>query len=94
MEKTYEIDLIDGKFTPLETSKVLFSLLNNKINYHNLEVFSSQIRDEGNVENSKKRLKKLNKDADLLDKLIKDAVQSGKTFEISSTIVIKLVDKK
>ena len=93
MENNHEIKLIEGKLSPLEASKVLFSLINSKINYHNLEMFSAQIRADGNVDNSKKRLEYLNKAADDLDAIIKNAVANGKTFEISSVISINVIDK-
>ena len=93
MENTFEINLIEGSFSPLETSKVLFSLINNKINYHNLEVFSAQIRAEGNTDNSKKRLLYLSEASIQLDKIIKEAVVNGASFEITSTINIKTIQK-
>ena len=92
MDKSFEIDLITGSFTPLETSKVLFPLINSKIHYHNLEVFSAQIKEQGDVAHSKKRLQYLNDAADNVDKIIKEAVSQNKKFQIETKIVLKLID--
>ena len=39
MENKLTIKLIEGNFLPNEAGKVLFSLINSKIDYHNLEHF-------------------------------------------------------
>ena len=92
MENLYEIDLVKGTFTPLEASTVLYPLLNSKINYHNLEIFSSQIRNDGDIENSKHRLAYLNQAADRIDTIIKSAVGSNKKFQIETKIILREID--
>ena len=56
MENDFQFQLIDGEFTPAGAAKVLFPLINNKINYHSLESFSNEIRFEKDATNSKKRI--------------------------------------
>ena len=56
MENGFQFQSIDGEFTPAGAAKVLFPLINNKINYHSLESFSNEIRFEKDATNSKKRI--------------------------------------
>jgi hypothetical protein len=44
MQNKSEHKLIDGIFEPDEAKNMLNSLINNKINFHNLEDFSNSIR--------------------------------------------------
>ena len=90
MENKIKIKLVDGSFLPSEAGKVLFSLINNKINYHNLELFSAQERSDGDVEHSKSRIEYLKNASEQLSNFIKEAAQNQHYFEINGDIEIIL----
>ncbi len=88
------IKLIEGTFEPHDAAKVLFPLINSKINYHNLELFSAEIRSGGTIENSKKRIEYLKNTVQELNDFIKNAAKENYVFEINCDINIKIVPKK
>ena len=94
MENQLKIKLIEGIFFPKEAGKVLFSLLNSKINYHNLELFSAQERFDGNVEHSKLRIEYLKEMSEELTNFIKEASENHHQLEITGDIQIKLIPKE
>ncbi|MBK9224611.1 MAG: hypothetical protein IPO23_08295 [Flavobacterium sp.] len=90
MDNQYRIKLIDSVFTPSEAGKVLISLINNKINYHNLEDFSNHIRFNNDLSHSKKRVQELNLAKDEIDRIVELAKNEGLNLSINSVIEIKL----
>ena len=91
MKKEYQFKLVEGQFAPSEAGKVLFSLINNKINYHNLEKFSNQIRFDEESLHSKIRLETLSKASAYIKDLINEA--SSKNMDLQIEGVIQLVLK-
>ena len=89
MDNQYNIKLIDSVFTPSEAEKVLLSLINNKINYHNLEDFSNHIRFNNTLSHSKKRVQELNEAKDEIDKIVELAKANGVNLTVNSFIEIK-----
>lgn len=86
--------LIDGTFKPEGAAKVLFALVNSKINYHNLEAFSNRERFGSDITKAEKRIK----DLQLMNRQIKNAidyaVKHNKEIEVSGIINIKFLDKR
>lgn len=72
------VKLIDGIFHADEAGKVLFSLINSKINYHTLETLSS--KEIYGVENeiSIKRIEELRLANAAIAKILSEAKESGK----------------
>lgn len=93
MEKEYQFKLIEGQFAPLEAGKVLFSLINNKINYHNLEKFSNQIRFDEENPHSKIRLENLSAASNYIKDLINEASQKNMELKIEGVVQIVLLPK-
>ena len=93
MENNLKIKLIEANFIPSEAGKVLFSLLNSKINYHNLELVSAQERSDGSVEHSKLRIQYWKNVTEKLSNFIKEGVENQFQFEIIGDIQIKLIPK-
>lgn len=93
MEKEYQFKLVEGQFAPSEAGKVLFSLINSKINYHNLEIFSNQIRFDGENPHSKIRIKTLSGASEYIKELIKEASLKDMELEIEGVIQIALTPK-
>jgi hypothetical protein len=82
--------LIDGIFEPNEAKTLLNSLIDNKISFHSLEDFSSQIRFNKDTNNSKKRIEELNKMNTLINDVINQAETEKHTLEIECMIKITL----
>jgi hypothetical protein len=93
MEKEYQFKLVEGQFTPSEAGKVLFSLINNKINYHNLEKFSNQIRFDEENPHSKIRLETLSAASNYIKDLINEASLKNMELKIEGVIQIVLLPK-
>jgi hypothetical protein len=67
--------------------------MNSKINYHNLEAFSNQIRfDEENL-HSKLRIQTLSAASENIKDLIKEALLSNMELKIDGVIKISLMPK-
>jgi hypothetical protein len=81
-----QIFKINRGFTSEEAGNVLTTLINSKIDYHNLEDFSSHIR-FNNAFLIKKRLLELNETKEEIKKLLKVAEERVK-FSYKSTIEI------
>ncbi|MGL2986531.1 hypothetical protein ACSVH5_02945 [Flavobacterium sp. RSSA_27] len=94
MEKNFQFQLIDGEFTPIAAAKVLFPLINNKINYHSLESFSNEIRFDKDVTNSKKRIAELQEVQLLIQELLEKAEENGLKLKITSQIKIEFENAK
>ena len=92
MENNVTIKLVEGSFLPSEAGKILFSLINSKINYHNLELFSAQERSDGNLEHSKQRIEYLKNASEKLSEFIKEAAQNQYHFEITGDIQIRMIE--
>jgi hypothetical protein len=43
-KKDYQFKLVEGQYTPLEAKKNSIRFINSKINFHQLENFSNEIR--------------------------------------------------
>ncbi|MGL2994131.1 hypothetical protein [Flavobacterium sp. TSSA_36] len=90
MKNKYQFQLIDGEFTPVGAAKVLFPLLNNKINYHSLEHFSNEIRFNKKDAFSQKRIEELQQVQLWIQDLLEKAEENGLQLKITSQINIEL----
>jgi hypothetical protein len=92
METYHTINLIDNIFTPSEANDVLISIIRNKINFHNLEIFSLEERNGENIERSKKRLLELKASNQKLIEIIQFAERNDKKLKVYSSIDIEITD--
>jgi len=86
--------LINGKFNPEGAAKVLFALVNSKINYHNLEAFSNHERHGSDITKAEKRIKELQIMNRKIKRAIDYAIKNNKELEVNGTINIKFIDKR
>ena len=86
-----EYKLVNGEFSAQEAQKVIMSLINSKINYHNLVSFSDFVRFNTKAEKSKTRVDELIKTRDDLLELLKKADQNNQNLKIKSFISIELI---
>jgi hypothetical protein len=94
MVKTEEYKLIEGTFPAADASKILLEIINNKINYHNLQIFSIQERFNGDASHSEKRVKELLKISKALKKTLAAAEKKGSMVEIYCPINIRVLGKQ
>lgn len=93
METSHTLNLIDGVFSPNEAKDVLVTLIRNKINFHNLEIFSLEERNGKDIERSQKRLAELKKNNEKLIEIIQYAEKNEKTLKVFSSINIEITAK-
>ena len=93
MQQHYHLKLIDGTFAPSEAGKILFELINRKINYHQMELFSNNERFSNDISSSVKRIEELKLTQNLLKEIIGYANDKKQQLQISSFIEIKIVQQ-
>lgn len=91
MKKINNYKLIEGDFDPVDASKILFTLVNSKINYHNLDAFSSHVRYGTSLVSQNKRIEELTEVNKAIKLLGDAAVESNKRMRIDCLIEIKLI---
>ena len=87
----HKYKLIEGDFSTEEAKTVLMSLINNKIDYHNLNAFSDLIRNNEVTDTSKSRVFELIKAREEISILINEASKKGLRLNIKSNITIELI---
>lgn len=92
METLHSLCLIDGLFTPEEANNVLLTLVQNKINFHNLEIFRMEERDGTLSSPSKKRLEALKEMNEKLIQIIQYAEKNQKKLKVFSSIDIEITN--
>jgi hypothetical protein len=85
------IELIDTEFSPEDAGKILLSLINHKIQYHQIEVFSTEERFGEPSQHSLKRLESLKSSSEEISKYIKTSIQENKKIKIHSQINIEII---
>jgi hypothetical protein len=90
MKNNQEFKLIDGTFSIEDANRVLTTLLNYKIDYHNREDFSNHIRFNKNIEHSKKRIQELTEVKEQIRSLILNSESEDIKFVIKSNISIEI----
>ncbi|MFM7017305.1 hypothetical protein [Flavobacterium sp.] len=90
METNKNFKLIDGVFNSKEAKKIIISLINNKINYHNLEDFSNHIRFNNVLSNSQKRISELQNAQKMIEELVDLAEKNQWKLKIESTVEINI----
>jgi hypothetical protein len=82
--------LIKGKFSAMDAKEVLLSLINHKINFHELKNFSAQER-FGKIDNrSLERVKDLREMKTRVLAIIDEAERENKNLKIDSLVKISL----
>lgn len=91
MSENLDFKLVKGFFSPEGAKTVVNSLINSKINFHNLEDFSNSIRFNTNVAYSKTRIKELNEIKSKLNEIIAAAAHDGKEIELKCHFEINVL---
>ena len=88
-EKEFTFQLVEGEFAPLEARKILLGLINSKINFHQLEHFSNEVRFNGKTSHAEQRVTALTNASEQITDLV--ATNSNMKFKIEGSIQITLV---
>lgn len=94
MKTNLTFDLINGTFQPAEAKNVLFTLIKDKINFHELEMFSAYERYGIELPHSKKRVADLKNALLQIEETIKEFEKSNSNIQIKGKIEIIAVEKK
>jgi hypothetical protein len=89
-ENVNEFKLIEGDFDPNEAAKILFALVNSKINYHSMDAFSNHVRHGTNRLSQENRIKELSEVNVGVKKLAEFANSNNKKMRIKAVIEIEL----
>lgn len=90
-ETTQSIQLVEGTFSPIEAAEVLFSLITDKIKFHNLQLLNVKELSNEDMVHSEQRIKALKEAKNKAKDLILKARNEGYEMKIQSTIEIQLV---
>lgn len=82
--------LINSTLPATEANALLIHLINNKINYHNLDDFSHFVRKERNIEFSKKRIIELNEIKNSLKTFLDNVNKMGFNVSVKMTISLEV----
>ncbi len=88
------IKLVEGTYTPAEAADILFSLIGDKIKFHNLQILSLQERFGIDSVHSEHRIKELKEAKTQVKDLILEARDAGYTLQIEGDIKIKFLHQK
>jgi hypothetical protein len=93
-EKDYAFQLVEGQYAPIEAKKILLGLINSKIDFHQLEDFSNEIRFNENTNHSKIRIELLTNASKNITSLLAHCVLYNLQCKIEGNIKISLVPTK
>lgn len=91
--KQEKFQLINSTYSPFDAAEVLFSLVRDKIKFHNMLLFSNEERFGVDNSHSRKRIEELKKMRDEIAELIRMAEAEGFDLEVSSHINITLKER-
>jgi hypothetical protein len=87
----YQFKLIQGDFSPQDAKTVLMSVINSKINFHNLNSFSEFVKNSEDCETSKQRISVLTASLVDINKLLEESDRNGKRLKINGDITIEFI---
>jgi hypothetical protein len=88
MAEQLEFNLVLGNYSPEEAATVLLSLINSKINFHELDAFRQHERGEGCPERSKRRVQELTESRQQVRGLLERSKQDGLTITLKGVIQV------
>jgi hypothetical protein len=89
MKKELVIALINGVFDSLDATEIVLSMINKKIEYHELNSFSNLIKFNEKDVHLEDRIDALKKDRDLFIAYLNS--NKDKTFKIQSDIKVEII---
>lgn len=86
---SYDLKLIDNTYSAEDAKEVLSSLINDKIKFLNLQIFSNGERFGEDTEHLENRVKSLQAEREKLFTLIEQAAKDGKSLSIHCDVQVK-----
>jgi len=90
-EKTQDYKIIDGTFMPADASRFLMRLINDKIDYHNLEILSIRERFNGDVSHSIRRIDELKETQESIRQVLNIALDNEMEVRVHCSVQLELV---
>jgi hypothetical protein len=90
MKQNNLLTLIQGEFTPNETAEILFSLINEKIRFHDLQILGLKERNIDNALLHTKRLEELIATKKIIQDIVTEARNNQDLIVVNSTIELQL----
>lgn len=90
--KIEKLKLIEGKFTEDDAREILLKLFSDKINFHRLKNFSSQIRHGNEDEIANSRIPELQESITKINSFLDKHKSENRKLHITSEITISIVD--
>ena len=94
MTTTLNFDLINGTFKAADARRVLMTLINDKISFHELEIFSAHEKYGKDLPDSIKRVKELNEALLKITEFLNQIDANNSEIQILGSIDLVAVDKK
>lgn len=91
MDTTHKHKLIDGTFSPSDARQILLSLVKSKMDFHNIEKLSNEVRLGRDTANTEHRLAELKKLGETLKLLCESAAENGSQMRIHGWLDIELL---
>lgn len=88
MAEKLEFNLVLGNYTPEEAATVLLSLINSKINYHELDAFRQRERGEGDPKSSERRIVELTESRSQVRSLLERSKSDGLRISVKGVIEV------
>jgi hypothetical protein len=88
---TQKFQLINGEFNHDDAKNIILSLINSKIQYHQLEIFSMQERYGIEATHSINRIEELKLNTRDVKEIIKEAESLGLKLKVNSIVEIQTV---
>nr|MBC7611964.1 hypothetical protein [Pseudopedobacter sp.] len=88
MKNSSKYTLVTGEFSTKDAATILFELINRKINYHNVEILSEQVKSGTNSESSERRIEELLKTKNKIQEQINKAFENNQKLAIECQIYI------
>lgn len=92
MNKIEKLTLIEGEFYFDEAKEILMSMFSSKINFHNIQNWSSQERYGKDNEIAQKRIPELKNEMKKLEEILSEAKAKNKKLVVGSEIIISLLE--
>lgn len=93
MIKAENLKLISGTFNAEDASTILFGLIKNKIDFHNMELIRIKETGIGNPAKPEQRLKELHHLKKEIQQIVEEARHEKAALQIESIININMIKK-
>ena len=90
MKESATLDLIKGSFTPEDAKEILIDILNSKIHFHTMKIFSSRERFGKTEPVSERKIEYLNEARQTIQAIISEAIAKKKNIVIDAVIELNL----